>query len=93
MMHSGKESTEPAQSGGPILPELVRLTEEMFPGSPVNIEVEADPEEPESPFVVVSVHSRESAKQIVARQAVWHERISHLQSESATSLRLCVYPE
>ena len=73
------------------LPEIVRITEEMFPG-PVFVEMECDPEDPDVTFLVLNVSFRGNPKQAVDKRIAWHQRVSQVRHGNSQLIRLCIYP-
>lgn len=77
----------PSQS----LPEIVRITEEMFPG-PVFVEMECDPEDPDVTFLVFNVSYSGDLKVAIDKEIEWHRLVSRFQPRDAQLLRLCIVP-
>ena len=73
------------------IPDILAVTQEMFEGDPT-IEISRDPEDPEHPFFVVTVHWRGEARAMVDQRLAWHERISKLHSGGVGVFRLSVIP-
>ena len=91
LVKSGDRERQADPSSDPRLIDVVRLTNSMFPGV-VTIEVEADPQEPNAPFVFFNVESSEDGATIIAKEREWHNRVSQMPPGSSGHLRLCVFP-
>ena len=63
----------------------------MFPGA-ITVEVDADPEEPDNPFVIFNVVSPGDNASIIEKQRHWRKQISKALSGSSGHLRLSVFP-
>ena len=57
--------------------EIVRITQEFFPGE-VSIEIMNDPEYPDDSFHVVEAEATGEIRVIVAQRVKWHQRIGEL---------------
>ncbi|MBX9788754.1 MAG: hypothetical protein K2Y37_07540 [Pirellulales bacterium] len=75
----------------PRILDLCSVTQELF-GCVPKFEATFDPEEPDCPFVVVTVDWSGDAREIIERQIQWHERIRGLMAGSSGKLRLSVMP-
>jgi hypothetical protein len=75
----------------PCIPEILRITEEMFPG-PVSVETTCDPEDPDVKFVVVNVSYHGDVKRAVDKRIEWHQRVSQVQHGVSQMTRLCICP-
>lgn len=73
------------------LDKVVRLTQELFPGS-VSVDLLGDPESPEDVFVVLGVEATGDDERLIDRQCEWHERVAELASD-ANSFRLSIHPQ
>lgn len=58
-----------------IPPEVVEITQELFPG-PFEVWPESDPEAPATPFLLLMVHAKGDAQQLVQRRLDWHRRVA-----------------
>jgi hypothetical protein len=74
-----------------LLPEVKRITEELFPGS-FSWSDEFDPEYPEDAYVVIHVESTGDMQDVVRRRSEWHERIRTLDPGLFGKLRLAISP-
>ena len=57
--------------------DIVRITQEIFPGN-VSIGFLHDPETPEESFPVVEAEATGEIREIVTRRMAWHQRIRNL---------------
>lgn len=71
----GRVQTSPEIQG--IEDDIVRITEELFPGK-VSIGIMSDPEYPAESFPVVQAEATGETREIVARRMTWHQRIREL---------------
>lgn len=85
----GFANNSAALRGDPCILDLIKVTEELFPGSP-EIESESDPSDPDQRFVVLTVRFKGDVRAAIAQQLEWHERVSHLKEGSSGQLRLNV---
>lgn len=77
----------------PCLLDLVRVTEEIFPGS-ILIETERDPSDDDSSMVMISVNATSlEIDEIINRQLKWHELVRSMPSGYSGQLRLNVMPD
>jgi hypothetical protein len=63
----------------------------LFPGG-VSVEVLNDPESPCETFIVLNVEAHGEAKELIARQCQWHERVAASARSEAGSYRLSIDP-
>jgi hypothetical protein len=75
----------------PCLRDVVRITQELFPGE-VGIEILSDPEAADRSLVVFNVSARGSARDIVNKRVEWHQRVAKLRPGSSGALRLSIVP-
>jgi len=78
---------------GPDFAEVLRITQDMFPESTPEVELAVDPENPDEPFVVVTVRCSEEIDKIVEKKLAWHDRISGLAADNSCLIRLSVIPD
>ncbi len=58
------------------LPRVVAMTQAVFPGDAVRVEIDDDPEVPDDRHLAIVVRaSLESVDQLVATQWKWHEQL------------------
>jgi hypothetical protein len=74
-----------------VMPEVLRITQELFPG-PCELTHESDPEYPKDRYVVVNVEAAGDFKEILDRECVWHGRIRQLRADLWDKLILSVVP-
>lgn len=72
--------------------EVLRLTEQMFPGA-VSVERMSDPESPRESWVVLTVEATGEPQEIVRRQCEWHERVAREFPGQFPGLRLSICPQ
>lgn len=71
------------------LKEALAITEEMFASRP-GFEAMCDPDDPDHPFVLITVSSRGTLRELVQRHIEWGDRVRHLNAD--LSLRLSILP-
>jgi|GEM_PF-6157076 len=71
--------------------EIVRITQEMFPGK-VTVEVVSDPSEPDEEMIVFEVNSAESVNRIIELRREWHRRIAQSKPGRTELFGLSVTP-
>lgn len=60
------------------LPQVVAMTQSLFPGDAIRIELDDDPEDPADRQLAVVVRSTvPSIEQLVEAQWEWHQRLFH----------------
>jgi hypothetical protein len=69
-----------------LSPEIVRITQELFPGE-VSIGVVDDPQNPQTRLNVVKARATGPVEEVVDRRVEWHRRVALL-SESCANLCL-----
>jgi hypothetical protein len=72
------------------LEQVVQVTQDMF-GDP-ETQVEHDPEDPETPYVVLTVNVVGNLTDLVSRRIEWHKRIRPLTPGSHGTFRLSMIP-
>lgn len=75
----------------PRLLDLCSLTQELF-GCIPSFESAVDPDEPDFPFVVVTVDWSGDPRELIQRRIQWHERVRGLAAGDSGKLRLSVMP-
>lgn len=80
-----------AKEYDPRLADVLRMTQELFPGA-VTTEVVDDPENPDNSFVVFRVSSPDAIQDIAERRIEWHTRLRRLPPGSSGSFRLSINP-
>jgi hypothetical protein len=93
-LDSGSTSQDGAGAAmnDPKIADIIDVTQQMFPTKPPRIELMRDPEDPESPFVIITVAFQGNAKELVERRIEWHNRIESLPSGSSGAIRLSIVP-
>lgn len=76
----------------PILPELMNITQEIFPGE-ARVNLESDPEFPEETYFVVDVQASGTSEEILNRRGKWHERVRQVSPDCFGNVRLSITPE
>lgn len=71
---------------------VVQVTESIFPESTIEIEVEADPSEPDLPFVVFKVYSGGRIDELLSKETEWNRRVRDADSDYPGQLRLLICP-
>lgn len=86
-----REVTVAPPSGEAIaLPkEVLDATQELFPGR-VELEVDADPEDPGQAFLVITVEASGDVGELVHRRGQWHDRVRALLG--CRDVRLSIVP-
>jgi len=84
--------TPPNLPADTAISSIVRLTQELFAESKVEIETEADPEEPEIEFMVVKVSCHGDLKEILAKEMEWIRRVNASEFGGSGRVRLLVSP-
>lgn len=79
------------QEHDPCMADVVRVTNELFPGK-THIEIISDPEEPESSSVVFTVSATGDSQDIVTRRLEWHRRIANIPAGNSGTFALSVIP-
>ena len=69
--------------------DIVRITQELFPGE-VSIEIMSDPEYPDDSFHVVLAEATGEIRDIVARRVRWHRRIGELSSSLVLPISIAI---
>jgi hypothetical protein len=69
-----------------VVPQLQSTAAELFDF--VSVEIEADPEIPDSYYLVVRVRASGEISEIAARHLEWHRRTRHLLNGSLDLVRL-----
>jgi hypothetical protein len=91
--HLLSKESQPSYTGrDPRLADVVAVTQELFPGEPT-IDLSRDPEDPDNPFVVITVKARADSAELLNRRFKWHDRIRDLTPGHSGSLRLTIIPE
>lgn len=75
----------------PGIAEVVAITSELF--GTAQVDIDRDPEEPDSVFVVFSVKSKGDISELVEKRITWHEKIRNTQHLYSGMLRLSIAPE
>jgi len=71
------------------LSKVLAITEEMFFTAPTS-QAMCDPDDPDHLFVVITVHARGSAQELIQRHVEWGNRVRPLNAD--LSLRLAIVP-
>jgi hypothetical protein len=74
-----------------LVDRIAAITAEVFESS-VTVEVEHDPDNPDSPWLLFSVDSRADIPTILQLERVWHERTAEIAPGDPLSYRLVVNP-
>jgi hypothetical protein len=74
------------------LEKIISVSNDLFPGS-VEIENSRDPEFPEDVYIVFNVTASGATKDILAREAAWHQQVSELLPDSRWKIRLFVHEQ
>lgn len=69
--HSALEPTDFNE----VIPEIIRITNELFPGT-ASIELDDDSEEGGELFTIINVTASGDPKEIVERRCRWHDLVS-----------------
>ncbi|HVC93770.1 MAG TPA: hypothetical protein VND64_08770 [Pirellulales bacterium] len=86
-MHINVTSTTHLAPAADLPAEVCGITEELFPG-PFTLDWDADPEVPETRFLVLTVHANGDPKDRVRRRREWHRRVSD--AVPGLSIRLAI---
>jgi len=70
----------------------VQITESLFPESRIEVEMEADPSEPDHPFVVFKVSCGGEMDELLSKETKWSRRVREADSEDPGQLRLLICP-
>ena len=58
------------------LPQVIAMTQDVFPGNPWRVEIDDDPEIPDDRHLAIVVRTNfHSVDELVASQWKWHERL------------------
>ena len=71
--------------------EVLRLTEQLFPGT-VSMERMSDPDSPHEAWVVLTVQAQGESQELLRRRCEWHERVALQFPEQVCGLRLSICP-
>ena len=88
--HSAFDSCLVTEEFSAQLEQVVHVTQEMFGNS--DVQIEHDPEDPETSFVVVSVTVSAQPTEMVARRIEWHKRLRSLTADKSGLFRLSMIP-
>jgi hypothetical protein len=72
--------------------KLIELTARLFPPGILEVSREYDPDSPGYTYLVVDVVGDGDSKEIFRRQDDWHAGVTHIFSDPATWLSICIYP-
>jgi hypothetical protein len=85
-------STQRGQLSNPTISSIVRVTEELFAGSTIEVETEVDPSEPDHAIVVFKVSCSGELEELLAREMEWNRRVREADLSYSGQLRLLVSP-
>ena len=85
------EQDELQTSTRPDLTEILRMSQELFPG-PISVEAMSDPDAPGESWSVLNVESAGAPHEIVNTQCEWHERLARQFPAAVSTVRLSICP-
>ncbi len=88
---SPTEADELLILGDPFIPQILQLSQQVFPG-PVTYEVLFDPSEPEDKWLTFNVNAAANYTVLSGDENHWHELIENLTNDRSGRYRLSVYP-
>lgn len=71
---------------------VVEITESLFPESTIEVEMEADPSEPDFSFFVFKVNCSGEIEELISKETEWNRRVRAADSEYSAQLRLLICP-
>ncbi len=90
-MPSIVEQDELQISTSPDLTEILRMSQEFFPGR-ISVEVMSDPDALGEPWTVLNIESDDAPQEIIKTQCEWHERLARQFPDAVSTVRLSIYP-
>ena len=87
-----EERSQQAAIFDPKIISVVKVTQELFSGSTIEIETESDPMEPENEFVVVKVSCKGELQEILKKEMEWNRKLDKSEPGYSGRIRLLVVP-
>ena len=76
---------------GPLLPAILRMSQEFFSG-PITVETMSDPDDPSESWTELNVESTQEPRAIIKTACDWHERLGQQFPQAVSYFRLSIYP-
>tara|TARA_R110002096_G_scaffold265973_1_gene459592 strand:- start:15 stop:527 length:513 start_codon:yes stop_codon:yes gene_type:complete len=76
----------------PKISTIVSITKELFTKTVISVDVEQDPDEDDSDFVIFNVSCKGDLNEILEKEIEWNRRVQEAESGHSGQLRLNVCP-